>query len=82
MWTSPVPLSVVIHQTGRVNLPIPEALFNLVLGRFGLPRLPRGALAHVKYPVVIDSSAFHDATGWQPRFDEDTTMHAFRTADA
>ncbi|MCA9655778.1 MAG: SDR family oxidoreductase [Myxococcales bacterium] len=79
----PLPLSVMIHQTGRVNVPIPEPLFNLVLGRFGLPRLPPGALAHVKYPIVIDSSAFADATGWQPAHDEDTTLHEFRiSADA
>ncbi|MEM9461755.1 MAG: NAD-dependent epimerase/dehydratase family protein [Myxococcota bacterium] len=76
----PVPLSVVIHQAGRANIPIPETLFNLALGRFGLPRLPPGALAHVKYPVVIDSAAFNDATGWRARHDEDTTLHDFRVA--
>ena len=76
----PLPLSVMIHQAGRANVPIPEPLFNLLLGRFGLPRLPRGALAHVKYPVVIDSSAFGDATGWQPAHDEDTTLHEYRVA--
>lgn len=76
----PLPLSVLIHQAGRVNVPVPELLFNLLLGRFGLPRLPRGALAHVKFPVVIDSSAFQDATGWQPAHDEDTTLHEFRMA--
>jgi UDP-glucose 4-epimerase len=74
----PVPLSVMIQQTGRVNVPIPELLFNFMLGRFGLPKLPPGALTHVKYPVVMDSSAFHDATGWQPSHDEDATMHDFR----
>lgn len=78
----PVPLSVMIQQTGRTNIPIPEPVFNMALGRFGLPRLPRGALAHVKYPVVIDSSAFGDATGWQPKFDEDTTLHEFRQASS
>lgn len=76
----PVPLSVMIQQTGRTNVPLPEPLFNFMLGRFGLPRLPPGALSHVKYPVVMDASAFHDATGWQAAYDEDATMHDFRVA--
>lgn len=76
----PVPLSVIIHQAGRVAVPLPELVFNLMLGRFGLPRLPPGALEHVKHPVVIDASAFHTATGWQAKHDEDTTMHEFRVA--
>jgi len=76
----PVPLSVVVQQTGRSNIPIPEPLFNFALGRFGLPRLPPGALTHVKYPVVIDSSAFREATGWRARHDEDTTLQQFRAA--
>lgn len=76
----PVPLSVIIRQTGRSNVPIPEPVFNFMLGRFGLPRLPKGALQHVKYPVVMDASAFHDATGWQAAYDEDQTMHDFSAA--
>jgi UDP-glucose 4-epimerase len=77
----PVPLSVMIQQTGRSNVPLPEPLFNFMLGRFGLPRLPPGALSHVKYPVVMDGSAFHNATGWQSSYDEDATMHDFRVAE-
>ena len=76
----PVPLSVVIREAGRDNLPIPELLFRAALGRFGLPQLPRGALEHVKYPVVIDASEFVDATGFKPEFDEDATMRAYRDA--
>ncbi len=76
----PVPLSVLIQQSGRVNIPIPELLFALALGRFGLPKLPRGALAHVKHPVVMDGSAFREATGWTPAHDEDSTIHDYRTA--
>ena len=76
----PVPLSVVIREAGCSNLPIPEFLFRAMLGRFGLPQLPRGALEHVKYPVVIDASEFRDATGFQPAFDEDATMRAYREA--
>ena len=73
----PLPLSLLIKGTGRQAVPVPEFLFRWVLGRFGLPRLPPSALMHIKYPVVIDSAAFHAATGWRDEFDEDQTMHAF-----
>jgi UDP-glucose 4-epimerase len=76
----PVPLSIVIRETGRSNIPIPETIFRFALGRFGLPPLPRGALEHVKYPVVIDSSPYRDATGFEPRHDEDATMQSFASA--
>jgi UDP-glucose 4-epimerase len=76
----PVPLSVVIRETGRSNIPIPELLFRAALGRFGLPKLPRGALEHVKYAVVIDSTPFREATGFTPAYDEDATMRAFTEA--
>jgi UDP-glucose 4-epimerase len=76
----PVPLSVAIRETGRRNVQIPEALFRAMLGRFGLPSLPPGAIQHIKYPIVIDSSQFTRATGFTPEFDEDATMEAFRAA--
>ncbi|MFW5921100.1 MAG: epimerase, partial [Polyangiales bacterium] len=76
----PVPLSVIISETGRVSLPVPEPLLNLSLGRFGLPKLPKGALEHIKYPVVIDSGAFREATGFHHRHDVNEAMHAFREA--
>ena len=74
----PLPLSKVIELTGRKSLSVPEPLFRLALGRFGLPKLPEGALAHIKYPVVIDATAFRTATGFEPTFDEDRTMLEFR----
>lgn len=76
----PVPLSVMVRETGRKPMPIPEFLFNALLGRFGLPRLPRGALTHIKYPVVIDSSVFRAATGFTYEVDEVQAMHEFRAA--
>jgi len=75
---SPLPLSLLIKLTGRKTIPVPETLFRLALGRFGLPRLPPGALDHVKFPVVIDASAFREATGFQHQYDEDRTMSEFR----
>jgi len=75
---APVPLSLLIRQTGRTQIPVPEVLLRLALGRFGLPRLPPGALEHVKYPIVIDATAFREATGFAHQYDEDRTMSEFR----
>lgn len=77
---NPLPLSLLIRETGRTALPVPEPLFRFSLGRFGLPKLPRGAIEHLKYPVVVDKSAFCDATGYVHDFDEDQTMQAFGQA--
>lgn len=74
----PVPLSVVIRETGRTPTPIPEMIFSKLSGRFGLPKLPPGALNHVKFPVTVDSSPFREATGWEPTFDEVECMESFR----
>jgi UDP-glucose 4-epimerase len=76
----PVPLSLLLRITKRQNIPIPEALFAMSLGRFGLPNLPEGAVNHVKYPVVVDDAAFRAATSFVPTFDEIQTMEAFRWA--
>lgn len=76
----PVPLSVVIKETGRTNVPLPGPLFAAALGRFGLPKLPAGALEHVKYPITVDASAFRKATGFQHAIDEKEAMRAYREA--
>ena len=76
----PVPLSTLIHVTGRRRVPVPEPLLPRFLGRFGLPRLPVGAMAHLKYPIVIDGARFVDATGFEHDYDEVQTMEAFRWA--
>jgi UDP-glucose 4-epimerase len=76
----PVPLSTIVRATGRRTIPLPEVVFNFLLGRFGLPRLPPGALGHIKYPVVIDASAFRKATGFTYEVDEVQTMREFREA--
>ncbi|MSP59994.1 MAG: SDR family oxidoreductase [Myxococcales bacterium] len=74
----PMPLSLIVKLAGRKTIPVPEPLFRFALGRFGLPRLPEGALQHIKYPVVIDASAFRAATGFAHRHDEDRTIDGFR----
>jgi UDP-glucose 4-epimerase len=76
----PLPLSQIIRAAGRTPVPLPEPLFRLALGRFGLPYLTRGALQHIKYPVVIDAGRFREATGFAPRFSDMETIAAFRDA--
>lgn len=76
----PLPLSVLIDQCDRQAVPVPEALLNVTLGRFGLPRLPKGAVEHLKFPIVVDASAFKAATGFVPEHDEQQAMAAFTDA--
>jgi UDP-glucose 4-epimerase len=76
----PLPLSVIAKEAGRTVLPLPEALLALLVGRGGLPRLSRGALAHIKYPIVIDASLFRRETGFRHRFDELTTVRTYADA--
>lgn len=76
----PLPLSVIAREAGRRTLPLPELLLAALTGRAGLPRLSRGALAHIKYPIVVDASAFREATGFQHRLDELATIHTFADA--
>jgi len=75
----PMPLSTLIRTAGRQPVPVPEILLRAVFGRFGLPALPPGAVAHLKYPVVIDDSTFRAKTGFNHRYDEDQTIAAFRS---
>ena len=76
----PVPLSIIIRETGRSILPVPAPAINLLLGRFGLPRLPRGAVEHLKHPVVMDDRRFRNATDFAPRHDEPTILSDFCAA--
>ena len=74
----PVPISVLARGTGRTPIPVPEALLPTVLNRFGFPKLPPGAIPHLKHPVVIDDAAFRRATGFEHRYDETAVMAAFK----
>src|SRR5438132_7589208 len=76
----PLPLSVIANEAKRRVLPLPEPLLALLVGRAGLPRLSRGALAHIKYPIVVDASPFNAATGVAARFDELTSGQTFADA--
>jgi UDP-glucose 4-epimerase len=75
-----LPLSVIVRAAGRTPLPLPEVLLATALGRFGLPKLPPGALSHIKYPIVVDARSFREKTHFKHRFDEVETLRAFREA--
>ncbi len=75
-----IPFSVIIRETGRQRIAIPESLLALALGKGGLPKLPRGALGHIKYPVVVDATAFKKLTGFEHELDEGQTLRDFRAA--
>lgn len=76
----PLPLSVIIREAGRTPIPLPEPLLRLLIGRKGLPDLPPGALGHLKYPVVVDSRPFREATGFDHQYSEVETLRAVRYA--
>ena len=78
----PVPLSTIALETGRKVLPLPEALLTRMSGRFGFPRLPKGVLEHLKYPVVVDPKAFVAATGFHAEVDEVETLRRYRALGA
>jgi len=73
-----VPLSVLARGTGRQAIPIPEPLFRYTVGRFGLPYLPPGAALHIKHPIVVDNTAFRNATGFEHQYDAHEIMRGFR----
>lgn len=76
----PVPLSVLSREVGLPKVAMPQALFQRMLGRFGFPFLPPGAENHVKFPIVVDDSAFREATGFEHDYDEAQVMASFRYA--
>ncbi|MEJ7730469.1 MAG: SDR family oxidoreductase [Polyangiaceae bacterium] len=76
----PVPLTVLARETGRTVIPLPEFLLSRALGRFGLPKLPKAALDHIKYPIVVDATAFRKETGFVHEYDEVRTIRDFREA--
>jgi UDP-glucose 4-epimerase len=75
-----LPLSELIRVTGRTPIRITRAMYPLLLGRLGLPKLTPGAVAHVKYPIVISDQSFRSATGFRPEHGEYETLAAFRSA--
>ena len=76
----PATLSAMIRECGLARTQVPERVLNLILGRFGLPKIPKAALEHLKYPIVVDDKAFRTATGFKHSFDEQQTLQAYASA--
>lgn len=74
----PLPLSNIIREAGRTPVPLPQAVVTALLGRFGFPSLPKGAVEHIKFPVVVDARRFVEATGFRYQFDEVETVRRYR----
>lgn len=74
----PVPLRLIVEHTGRTAIPVPEPLLRGLLGKFGFPRLPPGALEHIKFPIVVDGKAFKRATGFTHEVDEVECLQRYR----
>lgn len=75
---APLPLSSIVHALQKKVLWLPEPILVRLLGRFGLPAIPRGAVEHIKHPVVADGSRFAKATGFAHRFSEVETVERYR----
>jgi UDP-glucose 4-epimerase len=76
----PLPLARVVREAGRTPVPVPEIVLESMIGRFGFPKLPKGALQHIKYPVVVDARSFRDKTGYSHVHDELDAIRSFREA--
>jgi len=76
----PLPLSTLVREAGRTRVRLPEFVLAGILGRFGFPQLPTGALGHLKYPIVVDARAFQERTGYAFKYDELETIAAFKAA--
>lgn len=74
----PLPLGTIVRETGRRPVPLPEPVLRALLGRFGFPSLPAGALEHIKFPIVVEAKAFAKATGFQWAVDEVDALGRFR----
>lgn len=75
----PLTLSQIASLLQRPIVPIPEAVYRISLGKFGLPEIPAGALSLLKYPVIVDDSAYRGRTGYVQYFDERQTLERYRT---
>lgn len=75
---APLPLSMIAKKAGRAPLPIPEFVLATLLGRRGLPRLARGAIEHIKYPIIIDDAPFRALTGYAHQYSTDDGIAEYR----
>lgn len=74
----PLPLSMVARRAGSRPVPMLEPVFKALQGRFGFASLSERATRHLKYPIVLDDTAFREATGFEHAYDETQTIDGFR----
>jgi UDP-glucose 4-epimerase len=74
----PIPLSVIVRETGRTGVPLPAPVLRLLLGRGGFPRLSVGALDHLRFPIVVDNRRFLEATGFQYQYSVADILRLYR----
>jgi UDP-glucose 4-epimerase len=61
-----LPLSVLVREAGCRPVPVPEAVFGAVRGRFGMPQANAGAIDFLKHPCLIDGARFREQSGFTP----------------
>ncbi|WP_342379682.1 SDR family oxidoreductase [Myxococcus stipitatus] len=76
----PIPLSVIVRETGRTAVPLPAPVLTFLMGRAGLPRLSTGALDHLRFPIVVDNRRFLEATGFEYKHSVADTLRIYREA--
>ncbi|HEY5962103.1 MAG TPA: NAD-dependent epimerase/dehydratase family protein [Polyangiaceae bacterium] len=76
----PITLTHAIANIGRTNVPIPEAIFRISARGLFHAEFPAGALSLLKYPILLDDTAFRNRTGFLPRFDESACLEDYRKA--
>lgn len=76
----PIPLSVIVRETGRTVVPLPAPVLSFLMGRAGLPKLSTGALDHLRYPIVVDNRRFLEATGFEYKHSVADTLRIYREA--
>lgn len=75
---NPLPLSTLCRAVGRLPISVPQILYASTARRLMRSPLPTSAINHIKYPVVVNSEAFREATGFQHRLNERQLLEAYR----
>jgi UDP-glucose 4-epimerase len=76
-----VPLSVLIKQLGKTQLPIPSPIYRPLLDFLWAGRMtsfPVPELDHIKYVCMVDGSRIRDEVGYTPRMSLADTIAAVK----
>jgi UDP-glucose 4-epimerase len=76
-----VPLSVLIKQLGKTQLPIPSPIYRPLLDFLWAGRMtsfPVPELDHIKYVCMVDGSRIRDEVGYRPKMSLADTIAAVR----